>query len=193
MIKVSLLIFVSLGFYVSYMLFIQLLIADHELVKIKSQYTKSLSYVKPDTLKNKQIINFVYFNFSLKEDQRIYILKANIAHVYGGSNAFGGVKKAIENAGQITVWIKNAEITSMTPKVYQIYADDEKVFENTKKPISNVLLSIMLIATILLSCGIYYCYYNYEKMEEFLRIKLITKTTSMQIKQIKLPSSSTSK
>ena len=59
MIKVSLLIFVSLGFYVSYMLFIQLLIADHELVKIKSQYTKSLSYVKPDTLKNKQIIKLI--------------------------------------------------------------------------------------------------------------------------------------
>lgn len=84
MIKISLLIFVSLGFYASYMLFIQLLIGDHELVKIKSQYTKSLSYVKADTLKNKQALNFVYFNFNLKEDKRVYILKANIDSVNGG-------------------------------------------------------------------------------------------------------------
>lgn len=167
--KIFLLFLVSLGFYASYVLFIQLLIGDNELVKIKNQYSKSISYVKPDTLKNKQVINSVYFNLILKDDKRTYILKANVDSVYGGANAFGGVKKALENAGHITVWIRNGEMTSLAPKVYQIYADDEMVFENTRKPINHIALSLMLIAIIFISCAFYYCYYNYEIISEKIK------------------------
>lgn len=154
-----------LSLYAGYLLFFQLLFGENELVAIKSQHITNYGFEKKDTLRNKQVINSIYLCFKLSEDTRIYTIHANIDSVKGGLNAFGGVKKALESAGEVTVWIRRAEISSIAPKVYQIFTDDEKVFEITKRPGNNFLLSLMLLATIFVSCTIYYYAAIYSRRE----------------------------
>ena len=82
--KKILLVLLLLIFYGCYLAFFKLLFGYDELVEIKGSLKKTNSFVKTDTLKNKQVIKNTYLCFNLRDDKRVYTLKVHIDSVYGG-------------------------------------------------------------------------------------------------------------
>jgi hypothetical protein len=157
-------------FYFGYVLFIQLLFEDDKLIEIKGQLTKKHNFVKTDTLKNKKTVKCAYLSFLMKNDKRLYVLKLDIEGVYQGYNAFAGVDKELENAGQISVWIKNSELHKIRPKVYRISTDDVTVYEIIDKPDDNNLSYLLLtLITGFLTLTYYITTYKQEILA-FLRV-----------------------
>lgn len=166
-------------FYFGYILFIQLLFEDDKLIEIKGQLTKKHNFVKTDTLKNKKAVKCAYLSFLMKDDKRLYILKLDIEGVYQGFNAFAGVDKELENAGQISVWIKKSEFHKIRPKVYRISTDDVTVYEIIDKPddanLSHLLLTFI---TGFLTLTYYITTYKQEILALLRNLSLKTKIIS---------------
>lgn len=131
-------------FYFGYVLFTQLLFGDNNLIEIKGQLTKKYNFVQTDTLKNKQLVKCAYLSFLMKNDKRLYVIKLDIDGVYQGFNVFGGVSKELENAGQISVWVKKSDLYKIRPKVYRILTDDVTVYEIINKPGNNKILFLLI-------------------------------------------------
>ena len=156
-------------FYLGYVLFIQLLFEGDKLIEIKGQLAKKYNFVKTDTLKNNKTVECAYLSFLMKNDRRLYILKLDIEGIYQGFNAFGGVNIKLENAGQISVWVKKSEFNKIRPKVYRISTDDVIVYEIIKKPGNKEILSLLLTVITGILTLIYYIVNFKQEILAFLR------------------------
>lgn len=143
-------------FYCIYLLFTQILFGDNNLIRVKGQLLKKHRFVETDTINQKDINNYAYLTFLLKKDHRFYILKLDINQVKDGTRVLKGVELSLENADEITVWIKKSSLNQIRPKVYKIDADDTVIFELPHKPSNNTRSFALLI---LLSLSFYIVYY----------------------------------
>ena len=80
----------------------------------------------------------------LNGSNKFFILKLNVDSVKEGFNIFSGVNKSLKYAGQIKVKIKKSDILKVRPTVYEIYADDQNIYQRIKKPFSNIYLFVIL-------------------------------------------------
>lgn len=91
----------------------------------------------------------------LNGSNKFFILKLNVDSVKQGFNIFSGINKSLKYAGQIKVKIKKSDVLEVRPMVYEVYADEQNIYQRNKKPFSNtylfVILGLNLLIMIILS------------------------------------------
>jgi hypothetical protein len=167
-----------LTFYGSYLIFTQLLLADNNLIAIDGQLIYKDNILAYDSIAVNQKIKCAILTFKLREDKRLYTIKLNIDSVYQGFNALRGVELALENAGQIKVWIKKSEISVMKPKVFKLAADEKNIYDQTSKQGNNIKLYGMLTGLIVLFSCTYYLLKNYDGVLRRFKLLLSAKSPS---------------
>jgi len=127
----------------SYVIFTQILFAENNLIVLKGSLNKTHQFTKKEK-NGAQETEYAYLTFMLNGSNKFFILKLNIDFVKEGFNIFSGVNKSLKYAGQIKVKIKKSDILQVRPAVYEIYADDQNIYQRNKKPFSNTYLFVIL-------------------------------------------------
>lgn len=132
----------------SYVIFTQILFAENNLIELKGTLYKTHQFTKKEKKGDKEI-EYAYLTFMLNGSNKFFILKLNVDSLHQGFNLFTGVNKSLNYAGQIKVKIKKSDILKVRPVVYEIYADDQNIYERMKKPLGNIYLFVILGFTLL--------------------------------------------
>lgn len=127
----------------SYVIFTQILFAENNLIVLKGSLNKTHQFTKKEK-SGEQETEYAYLTFMLNGSNKFFILKLNVDSVKEGFNIFSGVNKSLKYAGQIKVKIKKSDILKVRPTVYEIYADDQNIYQRIKKPFSNIYLFVIL-------------------------------------------------
>ena len=143
--KYLLLILLSLF---SYVIFTQILFAENNLIELKGTLYKTHQFTKKEKKDDKEI-EYAYLTFMLNGSNKFFILKLNVDSLHQGFNIFTGVNKSLNYAGQIRVKIKKSDILKVRPMVYEIYADDQNIYERKNRPFGNIYLFVILGFTLL--------------------------------------------
>lgn len=127
----------------SYVIFTQILFAENNLIVLKGSLNKTHQFTKKEK-SGEHETEYAYLTFMLNGSNKFFILKLNVDSVKEGFNIFSGVNKSLKYAGQIKVKIKKSDILKVRPTVYEIYADDQNIYQRIKKPFSNIYLFVIL-------------------------------------------------
>lgn len=133
----------------SYVIFTQILFAENNLIVLKGSLNKTHQFTKKEK-SGEQETEYAYLTFMLNGSNKFFILKLNVDSVKQGFNIFSGVNKSLKYAGQIKVKIKKSDILQVRPAVYEIYADDQNIYQRNKKPFSNTYLFVILGLSLLI-------------------------------------------
>lgn len=112
----------------SYVIFTQILFAENNLIVLKGSLNKTHQFTKKEK-SGEQETEYAYLTFMLNGSNKFFILKLNVDSVKQGFNIFSGVNKSLKYAGQIKVKIKKSDILQVRPAVYEIYADDQNIYQ----------------------------------------------------------------
>lgn len=134
----------------SYVIFTQILFAENNLIALKGTLYKTHQFTKKEKKDDKEI-EYAYLTFMLNGSNKFFILKLNVDSVYQSFNLFTGVHKSLKYAGQIKVKIKKSDILKVRPVVYEVYADDQNIYELKNKPFGNIYLFAILGFTLLVA------------------------------------------
>ncbi|WP_343531446.1 hypothetical protein [Pedobacter sp.] len=138
----------------SYLIFTQILFAENNLIVLKGSLNKTHQFTKKEK-NGKQETEYAYLTFMLNGSNKFFILKLNVDSVKQGFNIFSGINKSLKYAGQIKVKIKKSDVLEVRPIVYEVYADEQNIYQRNKKPFSNtylfVILGLNLLIMIILS------------------------------------------
>ena len=142
--------------YVFYLILLQILFGDDNLVCIKGQLFRKYNFTKTET-EDDTLVDYVYLNFQLKGDNRFFTLKVAVADKVKEANVFAGLDLDLKHAGELEVFVKKGDLASMSPKVYQIKADGQNIFSMRTPRNNNIVLFRMLAGLLLIFCiGIYF-------------------------------------
>jgi hypothetical protein len=156
--KLAVLILFAL-FYGCYMVFTQILFAEEDLISIKGNVIRQYTFVKTEEW-DKQQIKFTYLTFLLRGDERIYTLKVDAQNAVNGDRIFQGVYLALKESGEVKILVKKADLSKLGPKVYQIIADEQNIFDIKNKPSNqNQRLYGYLLFSFFLFCTTYYYFF----------------------------------
>lgn len=142
--------------YLFYLLFTQLLLGDDNLMQFKGELLKKENFMQLDENNQNRPINYVCLSFMLKKDNKLYILKLNVAGVEDGFRALKGVDQSLGKANEVIVWIKKADRNKIRPKVYKVDADGVPIFELPYQPANNAFTFIMLVLLAISFATTYY-------------------------------------
>jgi len=137
----------------SYVIFTQILFAENNLIVLKGSLYKTHQFTKKEK-NGEQETEYAYLTFMLNGSNKFFILKLNIDSVKQGFNIFSGVNKSLKYAGQIKVKIKKSDVLKVRPMVYEVYADEQNIYQRNKKPFSNTYLFAILGSSLLIIAAI---------------------------------------
>jgi len=158
--KLTLQILILIFSLTAYVIFTQLLFEETNLIELKGKLQYSYQFTRKENFKGNEI-NVAYLSFTFmrkEENNQFFNIKLNIDSLKRGVNIFSGVRKSLNDASEISVWIEKADESKLHPKVYKIYADEENIYERIKKPFDRIYLFTLFGCSILIVCSLYWLY-----------------------------------